>query len=326
MWRTCRNWREGRVKYGWPKPRGMAEAVKARVGMRWISPPQCQRLFFCSAVASEPPLTEANSKWNRWITKETESYNYTCKNRKTQKTEPYLPPVRPPSKKKSWLLEERKTNCIYLVLGSLAQILDLSPSRYHCDSFESKQHYFLSVPVFVLSFFVVVSLFNRWLSALSQSLSWTSFKARAELVWISPDPTCSIRNISFEGSVTSPLILQPWFWFKNWRKSLVSPREVKWNTFLWVEGYLFGSWLPLRLNFSNAGGFPVYMHLSLSSGKEGIGLFTMCFMIFLTTSLQGTHIQTALPLASRIAPGSQTVFFSAWPPSLRVGVWLGLFK
>lgn len=175
-------------------------------------------------------------------------------------------------------------------------------------------------------FFVVVSLFNRWLSALSQSLSWTSFKARAELVWISPDPTCSIRNISFEGSVTSPLILQPWFWFKNWRKSLVSPREVKWNTFLWVEGYLFGSWLPLRLNFSNAGGFPVYMHLSLSSGKEGIGLYTVCFMIFLTTSLQGTHIQTTLPLASRIAPGSQTVFFSAWPPSLRVGVWLGLFK
>lgn len=129
--------------------------------------------------------------------------------------------------------------------------------------------------MFVLSIFVVISLFNRWLSALSQSLSWTSFKARAELVWISPGPTCSIRNISFEGSATSTLMLQPWFWFKNWRKSLVSPREVKWNSFLWVEGYLFGSWLPLRLNFSNAGGFPVYMHLLLSSGKEGIGLYTV---------------------------------------------------
>lgn len=129
--------------------------------------------------------------------------------------------------------------------------------------------------MFVLSIFVVISLFNRWLSALSQSLSWTSFKARAELVWISPGPACSIRNISFEGSATSTLMLQPWFWFKNWRKSLVSPREVKWNSFLWVEGYLFGSWLPLRLNFSNAGGFPVYMHLLLSSGKEGIGLYTV---------------------------------------------------
>lgn len=326
MWRTCRNWREGRVTYGWPKPRGMAEAVKARAGMRWMSPPSAKDCF------SAPPLLVSPS-WPRQIQNETDESQKRqshiiihVKTEKPKKTEPYLPPVRPPSKEKSWLLEERKTNCIYLVLGSLAQILDLSPSRYHCDSYESKQHYFLSVSVFVLSFFVVVSLFNRWLSALSQSLSWTSFKARAELVWISPDPTCSIRNISFEGSVTSPLILQPWFWFKNWRKSLVSPREVKWNTFLWVEGYLFGSWLPLRLNFSNAGGFPVYMHLSLSSGKEGIGLYTVRFMIFLTTSLQGTHIQTALPLASRIAPGSQTVFFSAWPPSLRVGVWLGLFK
>lgn len=94
---------------------------------------------------------------------------------------------------------------------------------------------------------------------------------------------CGFPQVLLAASETFPSRAQPlqlWcyslgFDSKNWRKSLVSPREVKWNSFLWVEGYLFGSWLPLRLNFSNAGGFPVYMHLLLSSGKEGIGLYTV---------------------------------------------------
>lgn len=87
----------------------------------------------------------------------------------------------------------------------------------------------------------VCALFLLWLwlfpshfsslavSALSQSLSRIEvsiLQARGELVWISPDPTCSPRNVSFESSNYSTLMPWPWFWFKNWRTFFFGPREV----------------------------------------------------------------------------------------------------
>lgn len=172
------------------------------------SPPSAKDCF------SAPPLLVSPS-WPRQIQNETDEsqkrQSHIIIHVKTEKPKKpnliYLPPVRPPSKEKSWLLEERKTNCIYLVLGSLAQILDLSPSRYHCDSFESKQHYFLSVSVF--------SLFLLWSHCLivgyQPSLSpCPEHPLRPEQSW------CGFPPILLAASETFPLRAQSLhLWYYN---------------------------------------------------------------------------------------------------------------
>lgn len=135
--------------------------VKASVGEKGGIFPQCQRLFLLHH-SQQVPLDWGKFKMKQMKHKRDKDYNCIC-----QKKPHYLPLVLPSGKEKPWHLVERKTKCIYLVWGSLAQILDLSPPRYHCDSFESEWHYFLSVSVFALSFCCGCGcfrlIFNRWL-------------------------------------------------------------------------------------------------------------------------------------------------------------------
>lgn len=143
-WRSC-----GRGLLGWASRLGMAEwsmggingeawgkgIVKARVGVKGgIFPP-------VPKTVSTSPLW-ARPTWLRQIQNETDERQKRQANKIIHVEKIIISPDWFfPQGKKPCHLVKRKTNCIYFVLGSLAQILAISPPQYRCDSLESKQQY-----------------------------------------------------------------------------------------------------------------------------------------------------------------------------------------